>query len=66
MARLLQYKIVSFIWSTANDCLWEVYAQGDYQDVILRNLKKVMAELLKLEQETEGLLKKLGSFREMN
>lgn len=28
-------KIVSFIWSTANDCLRDVYVHGKYRDVIL-------------------------------
>jgi len=28
-------KIVSFIWSIADDCLRDVYVRGKYRDVIL-------------------------------
>ena len=28
-------KIVSFIWSTADDCLRDVFVRGKYRDVIL-------------------------------
>jgi type I restriction-modification system DNA methylase subunit len=31
----LQNKIVSFIWSIADDCLRDVYVRGKYRDVIL-------------------------------
>ena len=37
-----------------------------YQHKPLRSLEKVTAEILQLEQETEGLLKRLVSFGEMN
>ncbi|HEY9751356.1 MAG TPA: class I SAM-dependent DNA methyltransferase [Coleofasciculaceae cyanobacterium] len=35
MDRALQNKIVSFIWSIADDCLRDVYVRGKYRDVIL-------------------------------
>ena len=32
----LEYnKLVSFIWSVADDCLRDVYVRGKYRDVIL-------------------------------
>ncbi len=35
MDQSLQNKIVSFIWSIADDCLRDVYVRGKYRDVIL-------------------------------
>jgi type I restriction enzyme M protein len=35
MDTALQNKIVSFIWSIADDCLRDVYVRGKYRDVIL-------------------------------
>ncbi len=35
MDQALQNKIVSFIWSIADDCLRDVYVRGKYRDVIL-------------------------------
>ncbi len=49
MDRVLQNKIVSFIWSIAGNYLRDVDVRGKYRDVILRNLEEVTAEILKLE-----------------
>jgi type I restriction enzyme M protein len=35
MDKALQNKLVSFIWSIADDCLRDVYVRGKYRDVIL-------------------------------
>lgn len=35
MDAALQNRIVSFIWSIADDCLRDVYVRGKYRDVIL-------------------------------
>jgi len=35
MDQALQNKLVSFIWSIADDCLRDVYVRGKYRDVIL-------------------------------
>lgn len=35
MDHTAQNKIVSFIWSIADDCLREVFVRGKYRDVIL-------------------------------
>jgi len=55
-------KIVSFIWSIADDCLRDVFVRGRYQHKPLRSLEEVTAEILALEAETDGLLKQLVSF----
>lgn len=104
MDHISHNKIVSFIWSIADDCLRDVFVRGKYRDVILpmfvlrrpdvldvcphvadawlnmdsvkigyeislskyfyqhtplRPLAEVTAEILALEQETEGLLKEI-------
>ncbi len=33
--KIVSFKIVSFIWSIADDCLRDVYVRGKYRDVIL-------------------------------
>ena len=60
-------KIVSFIWSIADDCLRDVYVRGKYRDVILpmfvlRRLdcllepsKDAVMEEVKFQQEDAGL-----------
>lgn len=53
-------KIVSFIWSIADDCLRDVYVRGKYRDVILpmvvlRRLD-ASADILALENQSDGLI----------
>lgn len=54
-------KIVSFIWSIADDCLRDVFVRGKYRDVILPMFVLRRLDCL-LEAETDGLLKQLVSF----
>ncbi len=35
MNQVAHNRIVSFIWSIADDCLRDVYVRGKYRDVIL-------------------------------
>lgn len=35
MNQAARNKLVSFIWSIADDCLRDVYVRGKYRDVIL-------------------------------
>ncbi|MCK5836172.1 MAG: type I restriction-modification system subunit M N-terminal domain-containing protein, partial [Desulfobacula sp.] len=35
MNQAVHNKIVSFIWSIADDCLRDIYVRGKYRDVIL-------------------------------
>jgi len=35
MNHTIHNKLVSFIWSIADDCLRDVYVRGKYRDVIL-------------------------------
>ena len=60
-------KIVSFIWSIADDKTqigYEIsFNKYFYTHKPLRSLEAVTADILKLEQETEGLLKKPVSFK---
>lgn len=35
MNKAVHNKLVSFIWSIADDCLRDVYVRGKYRDVIL-------------------------------
>ena len=35
MTQQVHNKLVSFIWSIADDCLRDVYVRGKYRDVIL-------------------------------
>ena len=56
-------KIVSFIWSLADDCLRDVYVRGKYRDVILpmfvlRRLD-ASADILALENQSDGLIREI-------
>ena len=56
-------KIVSFIWSIADDCLRDVYVRGKYRDVILtmfvhRRLN-ASADILALENQSDGLIREI-------
>jgi type I restriction enzyme M protein len=56
-------KIVSFIWSIADDCLRDVYVRGKYRDVILpmvvlRRLD-ASADILALENQSDGLIREI-------
>ncbi len=56
-------KIVSFIWSIADDCLHDVYVRGKYRDVILpmvvlRRLD-ASADILALENQSDGLIREI-------
>jgi type I restriction enzyme M protein len=67
MNQAVHNKLVSFIWSIADDCLRDVYVRGKYRDVILpmvvlRRLdalleptKEVVLEELKFQREDAGL-----------
>lgn len=54
MDQALQNKIVSFIWSIADDCLRDVYVRGKYRDVILPMF--VLRRLDCLLEETKELV----------
>ncbi|MEA4809148.1 type I restriction-modification system subunit M N-terminal domain-containing protein [Macellibacteroides fermentans] len=56
-------KIVSFIWSIADDCLRDVFVRGKYRDVILpmvvlRRLD-ASADILALENQSDGLIREI-------
>ena len=56
-------KLVSFIWSIADDCLRDVYVRGKYRDVILpmvvlRRLD-ASADILALENQSDGLIREI-------
>lgn len=56
-------KIVSSIWSIADDCLRDVYVRGKYRDVILpmvvlRRLD-ASADILALENQSDGLIREI-------
>lgn len=63
----LQNKIVSFIWSIADDCLRDVYVRGKYRDVILpmfvlrridcllEETKDAVMEEVRFQKEEAGL-----------
>ena len=67
MNQAVHNKLVSFIWSIADDCLRDVYVRGKYRDVILpmvvlRRLdalleptKEAVLEEVKFQQEEAGL-----------
>lgn len=62
------YKLVSFIWSIANDCLRDVYVRGKYRDVILpmvvlrrldallEGTKNEILEEVKFQREEAGMV----------
>ena len=56
-------KIVSFIWSIADDCLRDVYVRGKYRDVILTMfvLRRLdaSADILALENQSDGLIREI-------
>ena len=68
MVHAVHNKIVSFIWSIADDCLRDVYVRGKYHDVILpmvvlrrldvllEPLKDKMLEEVRFQRE-EGAVK---------
>lgn len=69
MNHAVHNKLVSFIWSIADDCLRDVYVRGKYRDVILpmvvlRRLDallvpskaKVMEELAFQQDEVPGVV----------
>ena len=67
MSHTVHNKLVSFIWSTAGDCLRDVYEHGKYRDailpmVVLRRLdtlrepgKEKVLEEVALQQNVMGL-----------
>lgn len=57
----LQNKIVSFIWSIADDCLRDVYVRGKYRDVILPMF--VLRRLDCLLEETKNAVVEEVSFQ---
>ncbi len=66
MDQALQNKLVSFIWSIADDCLRDVYVRGKYRDVILpmfvlrrldcllEETKAVVTEEVRFQREDAG------------
>jgi type I restriction enzyme M protein len=54
----LQNKIVSFIWSIADDCLRDVYVRGKYRDVILPMFVLQRLDCL-LEETKEAVLEEV-------
>lgn len=67
MDRAVHNKIVSFIWSIADDCLRDVYVRGKYRDVILpmfvlrrldcllEDTKDAVLEEVRFQREEAGL-----------
>ena len=58
-------RLVSFIWSVADDCLRDVYVRGKYRDVILpmtviRRLDSVLEPTKKQVLETKKMLDENG------
>ena len=58
MNHAVHNKIVSFIWSIADDCLRDVYVRGKYRDVILPMVVLRRLDTL-LEQSKGKALKEL-------
>lgn len=63
MDQALQNKLVSFIWSIADDCLRDVYVRGKYRDVILPMFVLRRLDCL-LEETKEAILEELRFQRE--
>ena len=63
MDKALQNKIVSFIWSIADDCLRDVYVRGKYRDVILPMFVLRRLDCL-LEQTKDAVLEEVRFQRE--
>ena len=59
----LQNKIVSFIWSIADDCLRDVYVRGKYRDVILPMFVLRRLDCL-LESSKEAVVEEMRFHRE--
>lgn len=59
----LQNKIVSFIWSIADDCLRDVYVRGKYRDVILPMFVLRRLDCL-LEETKDAVLEEVRFQRE--
>jgi len=63
MDQALQNKLVSFIWSIADDCLRDVYVRGKYRDVILPMFVLRRLDCL-LEETKEAILEEVRFQRE--
>ena len=63
MDAALQNRIVSFIWSIADDCLRDVYVRGKYRDVILPMFVLRRLDCL-LEETKENVLEEVRFQRE--
>ena len=63
MDTALQNKIVSFIWSIADDCLRDIYVRGKYRDVILPMFVLRRLDCL-LEQTKDAILEEVRFQRE--
>jgi len=67
MNQAVHNKLVSFIWSIADDCLRDVYVRGKYRDVILpmvilrrldallESTKDTVLDEVKFQKEEVGL-----------
>ncbi len=64
MNQLVHNKLVSFIWSIADDCLRDIYVRGRYRNVILPMLVLRRLDAL-LEPSKEEVLKELEEQREL-
>jgi len=64
MNHAVHNKIVSFIWSIADDCLRDVYVRGKYRDVILPIVVLRCLDTL-LEQSKDKVFKEL-TFQQNN
>ncbi|NLY04460.1 MAG: SAM-dependent DNA methyltransferase, partial [Campylobacter sp.] len=58
-------KLVSFIWSIADDCLRDVYVRGKYRDVILPMVVLRRLDAL-LEETKEQVFEELKSQKKYN
>ncbi|MCY7320388.1 MAG: type I restriction-modification system subunit M, partial [Phormidesmis sp. CAN_BIN36] len=63
MDQALQNKLVSFIWSIADDCLRDVYVRGKYRDVILPMFVLRRLDCL-LEETKDAILEEVRFQRE--
>ena len=66
MNQVVHNKLVSFIWSIADDCLRDVYVRGKYRDVILpmvvlrrldallESTKEAVLDEVKFQREEDG------------
>ena len=58
MNQAVHNKLISFIWSIADDCLRDVYVRGKYRDVILPMVVLRRLDAL-LEPTKEAVLEEL-------